>query len=437
MTHTIEDIGPLRKTATLTIPAATLAEHEKEVLKDFAAQVRLPGFRPGHAPRDLVKRQFGQAIGSEVAQKALTSGMKYLREQFSQGIQAIVNVEGLESISATADATLTITLDLAPEITLPEYKGLDVPEEAVFVADEEVGKAVEDFRSTQSRFEVVDRAAENGDYVKLSYIGTVDGKPVKEIAPKASLYGTHTSTWEEAGPANNAGIPEIANGLVGKKAGDKATFLHAFPAGDECPFEELRGKTASYEVEVFEVRARILPELNEEFFKNANATDLDDLKKQLRDRILKRKESEAATLRRKKAVETLVAQVPDFPIPESSVARVAKTLLIDSARASITTEAEAKELAEAFDQEAKKFYPEAEKRLKEVFILLEIAKKEDVKVTREEFSMALTYAAYQTGEHDVRKFASAVMKDPELHSLYLDQVRQTKAVNLIFENLKK
>jgi trigger factor len=436
VTHTTEDISPVRKAVTLTVSAETLAGYEKEISKGFVAQVRLPGFRPGKAPVDIVKRQFAKGIAEELRNKVLSESFKYLTDTAKLEIYGVVKLDGLEALNPAAAAVLKLEVDLKPTFELPAYKDLALPLETPSVSEEEVQKALDSLRSARSRFEVVDRAAEKGDYVKLSYTGTIDGTPVKDIAPDAHLYGTQNVTWEEAAGEDAPGIPEIVTGIVGNKAGDKATFTHAFP-DDDTAHAALRGKTASYEVEVFEVRSRILPELNEEFFKDAKATDLEDLKKQLREQILKRKENEASVGQRQKALELLRDFTGEFAIPESAIDQVAQNIFVQEATRRLRAGADIKEIEASRDEDIKQAREPAIKLLRGQFILTKIAEAEKLAVTREELSQRIAYEAYAAGSDNVEKFARDLAQDRErLGGLQL-AVLQEKALTFVVENAKK
>jgi trigger factor len=436
VTHTTEDISPVRKAVQLTIPAETLVGYEKEIAKRFAAQVRLPGFRPGKAPVDIIKHQYAKEIAGELQNKVLSESVKYLSETAKLDIYDLVKLDGIETLSTAADLALKIEVDLKPSFNLPEYKGLELPVETPSVSEEEVQTALNSLRSAHSRFEVVDRAAEKGDYVKLSYTGTIDGTPVKEIAPDAHLYGTQSVTWEEAAGEDAPGIPEIVAGIVGKKAGDKATFTHAFP-DDDTAHAALRGKTASYEVEVFEVRARLLPELNEEFFKEVNATDLDALKNQLREQVLKRKENEATAEQRKKALEILHDATGSFAIPESAIANAAQNIFVQNATRRLRAGADIKEIEASRDEEIAQAREPATKLLTDHFILSKIAETEKLTVTNQDLSQRVAYEAYASGSDNVEKFARELAQDRERLSALRTAVLQEKALTFVVENAKK
>jgi trigger factor len=432
VTITIEETSPTRKAVILSVPSATITEYENELIKEFASQVRLPGFRPGKAPTHLVKRQFAKGIADELKNKVVSEGFKHIREESKLNIYTIVDVKGTDEISPSADATLRFEIDLNPEFELPEYKGLEITEEAVVVTDEDVQKTIETIRSQRARFEVVDRGAEKGDYVKVGYEGTIDGTAVKEIAPDAYLYGSQPTTWEEAGAEEAPGIPGIVAGIVGKKAGDKFEVTHEFPA--DFNIEALKDKKATYAVEVFEVRAKILPEMDEEFFKSANAKDIEDLTKQVHDGIQKRKENDIRAKKRQDVIELLNSKV-DFPLPESAIDREAYNIFIEFANMQLRQGMDVKEIEAQRDELMAGSKDAAKTRVKTQMILGKIAEKEELKVDQKELNERIVQEAY-IAQTPVDKFAKELSKDRERIAEMHRWILFNKALDLVIDAAK-
>ncbi len=432
MNFTIEDISPTRKAVVLTVPAAEIADQEKALVREFAGEVRLPGFRPGKAPADLIKKQYGKAVAEELKNKIIAAGYKHISAEAKLNIYTIVDLKGADDLSAGKDAELRYELDVVPEFELPEYKGLEVAEEPVVVSDEDVENTLKTVRSQRAKFEVVDRAAEKGDYVKLGYEGKIGDEFVKDLAPNAYLFGSQPTTWEEAAGEDAPGVPAIVNGIVGKKAGDKFDATHEFPADYEV--ETLRGKTAAYAVEVFEVRAKILPEMDEEFFKSVNAKDLDDLKAQIRTGIEKRKENEAKNKKRQALIETLNGKV-EFELPESAVDREAYNIFLEFANMQIRQGVDVKTIEAQRDELLKNSKDAAKTRVKTQMLLAKIAEKEGVKVEQNDLNERILQEAY-IARTPVDKFAKELSKDRDRLMEMQRAIMFNKALDFVVENSK-
>lgn len=406
MKFTVEDINPTRKAVTVTVPVATIAEQESALVKDFAGQVKVPGFRPGKAPTTLVKAQFGKNIAEELNNKVVQAGYKFASDETKLKIFTLVDVKA-DAVSSGKEAVIRYEVDITPEFDLPQYKGIEITEEAVVVSDADIEKQIERIRTQSAKFDVVERAAAKGDYVKLSYAGTIDGKPVAEIAPEAHLYTEQKSTWEEAGAEEGIGVKAVVNGAVGLKAGDKTTVTETFPADFEV--EALRGKTASYAVEVFEVRAKTLPELNEEFFKQIGTTDLETLKSQIRTGLEGQKKNEALAKKRQDVIEALNAKV-DFPLPESAVDREAYNIFIEFANMQLRSGVDASEIEKQRDELLTGSKDAAKTRVKTQFVLAKIAETEGLKVEQEELNRRIVQEAH-AARTPVDKFVKELSKD--------------------------
>jgi trigger factor len=406
MKFTVEDINPTRKAVTVTVPATKIAEQESALVKDFAGQVKVSGFRPGKAPSALVKAQFGKNIAEELNNKVVQEGYKFASAETKLKIYNLVDVK-TDAVVAGKEAVIRYEVDIQPEFELPEYKGLEIAEEAVEVSDADIEKGVERIRTQSAKFDVVERAAAKGDYVKVSYAGTIDGKPVAEISPEAYLYTEQKSTWEEAGAEEGIGIKSIVNGVVGLKAGDKATFAHEFPADFEKA--ELAGKKASYAVEVFEVRAKILPEMTEEFFKQLGVKDEADLKTQIRSGVEQQKKNEALAKKRQDVIEALNAKI-DFALPESAVDREAYNIFIEFANMQLRSGVDASEIEKQRDELLAGSKDAAKTRVKTQFVLAKIAEAEGLKVEQEELNRRIVQEAH-AAKTPVDKFVKELAKD--------------------------
>jgi len=188
-----------------------------------------------------------------------------------------------------------------------------------------VDAAVEALRGERADFKVAERASAKGDYVKLSYEGTVAGQAILEIAPEKQIYGKVPQTWEEVEGENDGLIPGLGKQLGGVSVGEKKTIEIVFPA-EFAGAPDLAGKTASYAVEILEIRERVLPELNEEFFKANQVDDLAGLQSKVRNNLVARKDHENRTGKRRQVVDALLAKIV-FPAPESLIEQETQSVL--------------------------------------------------------------------------------------------------------------
>lgn len=389
---TVTDIHLTRKLLTVTLDAEEVARHEKKVTGEVAGQARLPGFRPGKAPVALVKKRFGKEIEAELQREVMSEAYATARREAKVQIYSLVNVDPI--LLAPGQGTdCHFTVDILPEFELPEYLGLSLevgPEEAL---DNEIEGMIADLRNQRAQYEVVARPAVAGDFVRCSYEGTVDGRPVAEIAPEAKLWGTQNATWEEVGNTGAPGVKAVVEALAGMSAGEEKRVSMDFPADFEV--EALRGLTAEYAIKVEEVREKVLPPLDESFFSSLEVADEAALRAQMKERIERRKRQINENRKREQVQEQLRTAV-DFPLPESAIEETSQMLLRDfmarQMRMGVPQEEFEKRKEELFEGAGRA----AADRVKTRLLLVRIAEKENIQVSNEELTEAVIQEAMAT-----------------------------------------
>lgn len=382
----IKDISETRKDLVVTLEPAEVNAEFDAVVGEISKSVRIPGFRPGKAPAAMVHKRYGKEIEKEFRQKIVSKAYKSGLDDSKLDVLQVTNVVDGE-LARDAAATITITVDLRPTFELPDYEGLLTTVRPTDITDAEVDAAIEGLRSERADFEVASRPAQKGDYVKLSYTGTVDGKAILELVPDKQIYGTVPQTWEEVEGANEGVIPGLGKQLAGLSAGDKKDVTVEFPA--EFPAAAaLAGKSAVYVIEVQEIRERVLPALDEAFFKQNQAEDLEGLKASTLNNLKMRREYENRQTQRRQVMEALSAKV-DFPVPASVVdgetQSVLRRFMEENMRRGVQ--------AEQFEKDKERLYADAQvaatSRVKTQFLLSKIAEKEGLKVTEKDIDSYL------------------------------------------------
>lgn len=404
----IEEQTATRKSAEVAVPAAVIEEQHKKIVAEFASRARVAGFRPGKTPVSIIEHKFGKEIKEELRHRILREAFQALRDDEKTNLYALIDADEPE-LKDNEPVTVKFVIDVAPAFELPEYKGIEVEKRDTTVSDDEVARTIENLRSQRAEFNKVEKAAEKGDYVKLSYEAKIDGKPLAEVVPAAALYGKQTGTWEEAGAEETFGatVREIVDALVGKKAGDKFELTVTFAA--DFSAEGLRGKTAVYAVEVLEVRERVLPELNEAFFKSVNVKDADDLKAQVRAGLEARKKNEATALRREELINKLNEKV-DFELPKSALDRESYNIFIEYANMQLRQGVKVEQIEAEREELTKNSAEAAKTRVKTQFVLDAIAKKENVSATDEDVRRRVSQEAVRSGQ-PIEKFVKDLAKD--------------------------
>ena len=298
----------LKRAYTIKIAAQDIAARIDGEVKKMAPQVRMPGFRPGKVPANLVKKMHGPALHQEALNTSIREAMDALmgEQQLRPAMQPQVDLTG--GYEEGKDANLTVALEVLPTIAAPSLDGLTLEKLVVPVSDAEVAEAVAKIAGQQKSFTLAKKGkkAEDGDQLIIDFVGKLDG--VEFDGGKA----------EDAALEIGAGrfIPGFEEQLVGAKAGDEKTITVTFPANYQA--ENLKGKDATFDITVKEVKVSGETVVDDEFAKSLGLTDLAQLQGLLRGQL----EQENAGLTRtqmKRALLDVLAAGHDFDVPPSMV----------------------------------------------------------------------------------------------------------------------
>ena len=300
----------------VTLDVEEAAACIKEVEKAFVKEARLPGFRPGKAPVELIRKQFSAQIKDEVQ-----------RTMFRRHYADAIKAEGVEEVALAdvqdvkCDATgggFTAIVDVKPVFKLPTYKGLKIAPANAKVEDSAVAEQIERLRAAYAKYEDAKEgeSVAAGDFVQIDYSGTVDGKPILEIAPDAKIVASGTGFWTQV--EEGRFLPEILDAVKGMKAGETKAEVKATFSKESAP-EPLKGKKAVYTVTLKAFRRRVLP-TDAEFAEKAKAESIEALTKTIRESMEKQAVEQEAARRENEAVEMLLKKV-DFDVPQSQVHR--------------------------------------------------------------------------------------------------------------------
>jgi trigger factor len=421
------NLSDTRKSLVVTLDASEVDAVHQTVVKEFSQMARIPGFRQGKAPAPMIAKRFAKEIGEEFKQKIVSQAYRDALEKEKLDVLNIVNVEPGE-ISTGAPATVTVTLDVRPEFSLPEYNSLPTEVAPTDATDAEIDAVIEGMRSERADFKVADRPAVKGDYVKLAYEGSIDGKPISELAPDKQLYGKVPQTWEEVEGANEGVIPGLGQQLAGLKPGDKKDVNITFPA--EFPaVPALAGKTAVYAVEVQEIRERSLPPLDEAFFKANRADDLAGLRAAIGTQLKARKEAQNRAEQRRQVSEALASKV-DFALPDSLVENetqsVLRQFIEENMRRGVPEEQFEKDKKELFENARKA----AAKRVKIQLMLAKIAEAEKLQVSEQDIDQFIYRESMRT-QQKPDKLVKALTSDREQLRAVQQSIIFDKAIDFL------
>ncbi|MCI6760268.1 MAG: trigger factor [Clostridiales bacterium] len=364
-------------------------EFEQALNKAYAKcrkDIMLPGFRKGKAPRKMVESMYGATVFYEDAVNEIFPEI-YTTAIVDQQLKAV----GSPSVSNmdTPDeggVVLTIETELYPEVTLGQYKGIEVPKREVKVEDSEVDAELSRMAERNARIETVDRAAQMGDTVVIDFEGFEGGKPFQ--GGKAEDYSLTLGS--------GSFIPGFEEALVGAVAGEERDVNVTFP---ENYAKELAGKPAVFKCKVHEVKESIKPELDDEFAKDVSEFDtLDALKNDIRERFTKSREEQNERAFESSAVQLAAANmtcnVPACMIDEQ-VDHQIEQFAYQLQSQGMKMEDYTKMIGGDLSSLRQSMRPMAEQTVRSDILLSEIARAENLEVTDEEVEEELKKLAEQ------------------------------------------
>lgn len=423
----LNSISDTRKSLVVTLDQGEVAAERQAVIGEFVKQARLPGFRPGKAPVAMIERRFGKEIAEELQQKIVAKAYREGLEKQKLDVLNVVNVEP-GKIENGSGASITITVDVRPEFALPDYTGLATQVAPTDVSAEEVDAAIESMRGERAEFKVTTRAAQKGDYVKLAYEGTIDGKSVVDLVPEKQIYGKVPQTWEEVEGEHEGIIPGLGKQLSGLSAGDKKNATVVFPV-EFTAAPALAGKTVIYAIEVQEIRERVLPPIDEEFLKSHQADSLDALKTSVGNNIKFQKEGRNRGEQRRQVSDALLGKLT-FDAPESLVENETQAFL----RQFIEQNMRRGVPQEQFEKDKKELVENARKaavnRVKLQLALAKIAEAEKLTVAEDDISNFIYREAMRTGQQP-DKFIKELGKNRDAVRGIQQNILFDKAVDLL------
>lgn len=428
-TH-IESINSVSKKITVTFDGKLCEDIQNSVLKKAQAQAVLSGFRKGKVPFEILKQRFGNALKAEFRQELISKAIEHLKDEDKLNVVAVSKTDFSEQ---DKEQTLSMEVELQPEFDLPDYKKFKLDEAKIEVPEAEIKDFIERLQKQQASYEVVDRPAKAKDYVKLSYSGNVDGRPVDEFPGVPHIWATQKTTWEEVEATDEVGIPEIVKGISGLKAGDKKDIKVKFPK--TFAVKELQQKEAVYTVEIAEVREVKLPELNETFFKQFQVKSLEELKQFAEKTIRSRKEQEFAAQQKQKISEFLIQSVA-CDLPPSWVHAETQKVLQEMVNLFSSHGVKNATLEEQKSALVEKAQTIARDRIKLNLCFEKIFKAEKLQVDAHDIERVLVQEAAQ--RHIApQKLVQMIQKDEAERSAIQGKAFQAKMINWLFDTLNK
>ena len=301
---------------TVTLDAEEMKAIVKDVERAFVREARLPGFRPGKVPVELIRKEFAQGLKQETERVMFQKNMSKAIEAEKLDQVAVVDMKDVKN--GAEGGAFTAVVEVKPTFKLPTYKGLKIEKKDATVTDEQVNDQVARLRAAYAKYEDAKEgeAVQDGDFVQIDYAGTVGGKAIVEINPEAKIVSSGTGFWTQV--EEGRFLPEILDAVKGMKAGETKEGITAKFDKETAP-EGLKGEKAVYTLTLKSFRRRVLP-TDAEFVEKAKAESLEKLVATVREQMQKHATEQEEARRENEAVELLLKKA-DFDVPGSQVNR--------------------------------------------------------------------------------------------------------------------
>ncbi len=411
----------LKRAYTVTIKATDIAAKIDGEVSKIAPQVRMPGFRPGKVPANLVKKMHGPALHQEALNTSVREALDKVIADNALRPAMQPQIALGEGYEEGKDAELTVSLEVLPTIAAPAVDGIKLEKLVVPVSDAEVDEQVARLAEGSKSF--VDakkgKKAENGDQLIIDFVGKLDGVEFEG--------GSATDAALELGAGRF--IPGFEEQLVGVKDGEEKTITVTFPA--DYPAENLKGKDATFDITVKAVKVPGETKIDDEFAKNLGLESLEQLKGLLRGQL----EQESAGLTRtqmKRALLDLLAADHDFDVPPSMVEAEFQQIWAQLQQEA-QNEADPAAALKEIEDEKEDYRTIAVRRVRLGLLLSEIGQANGVEVTQQEMQMLVTQAAQQYRVEDRQRFVEFIQQDPLAAAQLRAPLYEDKVVDFLFD----
>jgi trigger factor len=422
----IEDAGPATKKVSIEVPQEVIASKLEEQFKTLRREAALPGFRPGHAPRKLIEKRFHSDVRDQVKRTLISESYQQAISKNSLNVIGDPHFDDAEKIELpeTGSLSYSFEVEVQPDINLPPLTGLSVKRPKVDVKPEHVDQAMVNLRQQQGALVPVEnRGIEAGDYVTADLHLKLDGAVVSH---------QHDAQFiSKPGRLEGILIDDLDVKLAGQKPGEKREFTVTAP--DNHPLEQIRSKPVDIEVDVKDIKALELAEINQAFLDGLGFANEAELREALREQMLERVKYDVEQSMRDQINNYLLQNVYiDLPskLSDRQADRVLQRRRIELLMRGLP-EDQVDARIEAIRPGIKE---EAVRDLKLFFILQKIAGNFNVDVDETELNGRIALLAAQSGKRP-EKLKQEMTADGSLLSMYV-QLREQKALDKILETSK-
>lgn len=394
MKFDVESISSVKKKINVVFPGEKVGEKIDKAYNKLRKTVKINGFRPGKAPRNILEKQYKDRVLGEVLDDILKES--YPEIIAKEGLQPVAYPDfGGEEIREGEDFAFSLSVDVRPDIEPKGYEGITLKKEEAPLSDNDVAGELERLQRSFATFSDVEgRGIEKGDVVTFDFEGFINNEPIENGKAENSNLEIGSKQF----------IPGFEEGMAGMKKGESGDVKATFP--EDYHVKELAGKEALFKVSIKEIRKADLPELDDEFAKDVGDYDsLDALKERIKKDLTASREEETKRKMHKDLIDAIIKENP-IEVPDSMVKRQAQ-YKADETRKQMTSYGMPKEEIERnISSMADAILKDAERQVKSGLLLEAIAEKEGITVEKEDIEKYYEDMAEKSGRplEEIRKY---------------------------------
>ncbi|MFO7985873.1 MAG: trigger factor [Desulfatiglandaceae bacterium] len=424
MKTSVEDISPVKKRLRIEIDADKVNKSLNQAYGEVRKRARIPGFRPGKAPRKILESYFGSQVEDDVTRELIS-------ESFPKAVDEVKTfplgqpILEKESLKQGKSFSYSAVMEVRPEFEIKDYLDIAVEKEKPAITEDDVQKRLEEIRESNGKLASIedDRPVQEGDFVIIEYEGLENGEPLEGVKSSNQMVKVGRNDFH----------PKFDEALTGRKRGDEPEIYVEFEPNHHN--QKLAGKSVDFKTKVVDIKTLQLPDLNDEFAQGLGADfkDLEGLKAEIEKSLIAQEERRVDKELKDRLMEK-IARGTDIELPQvlvdaevaSSVERLAGSLKMGG------SSLEAAGLSE--DKLKEEMRPMSEKRVKEMLILGQIAKQEKIDLTEEDLEEGYRNLAERTGQ-DIDALKKYYEAKNQVDSLK-DHLLEEKTLNYLVEHAK-
>jgi trigger factor len=420
---TVEQLEGNKVKLTVVVPAEEVDRQIDEAYSRVSGKVKIPGFRQGKAPKPMIDSHVGKdAVVADAQDEVLSSS--YSKALDAEGLRPIAQpqIDELDTMVPGEDFSYEAEVEIRPEMKLTSIDGLSIEIPSAEVTEEEIAAQVDQYRDRFATLEEVeDRGVEVNDFVLLSFVGKMDGEDYQGNTVDKYLYEMGRGLMPE----------EFEDALLGKTPGDQ-TYAE-FVVGENSTQPEYVGKTASFDVEVHEIKGKVLPEVDDEFATNVGFDSVDEMRESITTEISRAKEMQRAR-RREEGVREALAERLDAEVPEAMIQSTQSSMFRDFANG---LESRGSSVKEYMDQTGlslarieEDLMVQAKASVEQELALEALSDQLGFEVTDEDVDDALSEMVDETGSVEELR---AKWEDAGIMPVVHEQILQKKAIGWLMD----